>query len=88
MCVNYLTKMNTASACSICHEGGHTAAKCPCLCDALKEGFFTGGGSGGGGHSHDDDDECLTPPGTEPSGTETPGTEHPPSPLPPMITHL
>jgi len=55
--------MNTASACSICHEGGHKAAKCPCLYDALKEGFFSGGGSGGGGHSHDDDDdESLTPP--------------------------
>jgi hypothetical protein len=56
--------MNTASACSICHEGCHKAAKCPCLYDALKEGFFSGGGSGGGGHSHDEDED-LTPPGDD-----------------------
>lgn len=48
--------MNRASPCTLCKESGHSASKCPCLHDVLKEGFYSGGG-GGGGHSHDDDDE-------------------------------
>ena len=44
--------------CSVCQEGGHSAAKCPTLVEPLKPGFHSGGG-GGGGHSHDDDERML-----------------------------
>ena len=47
--------MDSAVPCSICNEGGHKASDCPCLYDALKEGFYSGGG-GGGSHSHDEED--------------------------------
>lgn len=43
--------------CSVCQEGGHSAAKCPTLVEPLKPGFHSGGG--GGRHSHDDDDERM-----------------------------
>ncbi len=49
--------MNPAAPCSICNEGGHKCADCPCLYEPLKEGFYSGGGAGGGGHSHDEEDE-------------------------------
>ena len=50
--------MNYAT-CSLCKEQGHSAWKCPDLCNPLKPGFHSGG-NGGGGHGGDDDDESLT----------------------------
>jgi hypothetical protein len=50
--------MNRASPCSLCKENDHSASKCPCLHDVLKEGFYSGGG--GSGHSHDEEDERIT----------------------------
>jgi len=47
----YVKRMQSGSVCVICHEGGHSASKCPELWKA------TPGGGGGGGHSHDDDDD-------------------------------
>ena len=50
-------RMNSATQCGVCNEGGHKACDCPTLYEPLKEGFYSGGGGGGGGHSHDDEDE-------------------------------
>jgi hypothetical protein len=46
--------MQSASPCTLCKEGGHTASKCPELRPPPQEGFYSGGG-GGGGHDHDDE---------------------------------
>jgi len=43
--------MQSNHPCSICQEGGHTAAKCPELYHPERAS------GGGGGHDHDDDDE-------------------------------
>jgi hypothetical protein len=44
-----------SAICSICEDPSHHSAACPCLHDALNEGFFKGGGPGG--HYHDDDED-------------------------------
>ena len=47
--------MNSAYPCSICHEGGHKASKCPELHQPEK----VSGGGGGSGHDHDDDEKIM-----------------------------
>jgi len=45
-----------SAICSICESASHRSAVCPCLHDALNEGFFKGGGPGGDYHDDDEDD--------------------------------
>ena len=50
--------MNSASACTVCGEAGHTPSRCAALHTPLKNGFWTGG-NGGGGHGEEEEDDAI-----------------------------